>query len=239
MEPASRNGLSLARNGCPLSGASIPGSKVLTCYFAACRLISPPGPPSAPLPPLVCPTWWQLLRFRPVAASLAGSLGCFLCLHSPPGLLPPSGSKRSTDSAASRLAFRIRPISSRSPLPVLFLGLASDHRSWIATFPETCCSSNLLEPHSLCATRPFSSTDFLMLTAQFPQHLSALFLICYSEWPWNLLWIKQGAGIVLLRPFPTSRDRMPECSFPPESANTNSKNSWVEACLTCTARGTR
>ena len=122
MEPATRNGLSLARNGYPLSGASIPGSKVLTCYFAACRLVSPPGPPSAPLPPLVCPTWWQLLRFRPVAASLAGSLSCFLCLHSPPGLLPPSGSKRSTDSAASRLAFRIRPISSRSPLPFLFLG---------------------------------------------------------------------------------------------------------------------
>jgi hypothetical protein len=31
--------------------------------------------------------------------------------------LPPSGSKRSTDSAALRLTFRIRPISSRSPPP--------------------------------------------------------------------------------------------------------------------------
>jgi hypothetical protein len=114
-----------------------------------CQLVSPPGPPLAPLPPMVCPRWWQLLRFRPVAALLAGSPGCFLRLHSPPGFLRPSGSKRSTDSAALRLAFRIRPISSRSPQPVLFLGLATDHRSWLATFPEACCSSNLLEPHSL------------------------------------------------------------------------------------------
>jgi hypothetical protein len=117
LEPVARNGLSLARNGCSLSEASIPGSKVLACYFATSRLVSLPGPPSAPLPPLVCPSRWQLLCFRPVAVLLAGSLSCFLCLHSPPGLLHPSGSKRSTDSAALRLAFRIRPISSRSPPP--------------------------------------------------------------------------------------------------------------------------
>jgi hypothetical protein len=128
-EPVPRNGLSLAHNGCSLSEASIPGSTVLTCYFATSRLVPPPGPPSAPLPSLVCPSRKQLLRFRPVAALLAGSLGCFLCLHSPPGLLPPSGSKRSTDSAALRLTFRTRPIASRSPPPVLFLGLAADHRS--------------------------------------------------------------------------------------------------------------
>jgi len=149
-EPTSRSGLSLAHNGCRLSAASIPGSMVPTCYFKTSRLVSPPGPPSAPLPTLVRPSRWQLLRFGPVAALLAGSLGCFLCLHSPLGLLHPSGSKRSTDSATLRLTFRIRPISSRSPLPVLFLGLAADHRSWIATFPEACCSSNLLEPHSIC-----------------------------------------------------------------------------------------
>ena len=142
MEPATRNGLSLARNGCPLSEASIPGSKIPTCYFVTCQLISPPGPPETPLPSLVCPSRRQLLRSWPVAAPLAGSLDCFPCLHSPPGLLHPSGSKRSTGSAASRLAFRTRPISSRSPQPVLFLGLATDHRSWIATFPETCCIHN-------------------------------------------------------------------------------------------------
>jgi len=56
MEPTSRNGLSLARNGCSLSEASIPGSMALACYFETCQPVSPPGPPSAPLPPLVCPS---------------------------------------------------------------------------------------------------------------------------------------------------------------------------------------
>ena len=116
--------------------------------------------PASPFPRPVRPRLPCLHWFAPVEGSFfasgplrfprADSLGCFLCLHSPPGLLPPSGSKRSTDSAASRLTFRIRPISSRSPQPVLFLGLATDQRSWSATFPEACCSSNLLEPSPLC-----------------------------------------------------------------------------------------
>ena len=157
MEPVSRNGLSLARNGCPLSEASIPGSKFPACHFKTCQLASPPGPPFCSTASHGLPRVKQLLRFWPVAALLAGSRDCFPCLHSPPGLLHPSGSKRSTDSAATRLAFRFRPISSRSPQPVLFLGLATDHRSWFATFPETCCSSNLLEPSPLCPQLPFSS----------------------------------------------------------------------------------
>jgi hypothetical protein len=56
MEPVSRSGLSLARNGCSLSEASIPGSMALACYFETSRLVPPPGPPLAPLPPLVCPS---------------------------------------------------------------------------------------------------------------------------------------------------------------------------------------
>ena len=44
-EPAPRNGLFLARNGYPLSEASIPGSKVPACYFKTCQLALPPGPP--------------------------------------------------------------------------------------------------------------------------------------------------------------------------------------------------
>jgi hypothetical protein len=148
-EPVARNGLSLARNGCPLSEASIPGSKFPACHLPTFQPVASPGPPSAPLPPPVCPSGWQLLRLQPVASSLAGSLGCFSCLHSPPGLLSPSGSKRSTGSAASRLAFRLRPISFRSPLPVLLLVLAADQRSRFATSSETCCSSNLLEPSPL------------------------------------------------------------------------------------------
>jgi hypothetical protein len=55
-EPVARNGLSLARNGCSFSEASIPGSTVLTCHFATSQLGSLPGPPSTPLPSLVCPS---------------------------------------------------------------------------------------------------------------------------------------------------------------------------------------
>ena len=44
-EPVPRNGLSLARNGRPLSEASIPGSKFPACYFKTRQLASPPGPP--------------------------------------------------------------------------------------------------------------------------------------------------------------------------------------------------
>jgi hypothetical protein len=50
---------------------------------------------------------------------------------------PPCGSP--SDYARLPLAPRLH----------LFLGLDADHRSWLATFPEACCSSNLLEPHSL------------------------------------------------------------------------------------------
>ena len=43
---------------------------------------------------------------------------CFpASLHSPSGLLPPSGSKRSTDPPTRRPAFRTRPISACSPQP--------------------------------------------------------------------------------------------------------------------------
>jgi hypothetical protein len=56
MEPVFRNGLSLACNGCSLSEASIPGSIVLACYFKTSQLVVTPGPPLAPLPPLVCPS---------------------------------------------------------------------------------------------------------------------------------------------------------------------------------------
>ncbi len=128
---------------CSRPATSLPASP-LPCPFG----------PSAPSPSPVRPGQWQLLRVWPVAVPLQDSTGRFPCLHSPSGLLHPSGSKCSAGSAARQLTFRLRPISSRSPTPVLFLGLASDHRSWSATFPETDCSSNLLEPPSLCTPAP-------------------------------------------------------------------------------------
>jgi len=127
--------------------ASIPGSMVPACCFAsppavsaarsAFRSATAPGSPRVrPLP-----------RFRPVAASSADAAGCASRLHSSSGLLPPSGSKRSAEFAARRLASRFRPISLRSPPPSLSLVLpAPDHRFRSATFPLACCSSNLLEP---------------------------------------------------------------------------------------------
>ena len=139
-EPVARNGFSLARNGCRLSATSIPGSKLPACYFASSQAASVPVRPfgsttAAPglrrSRPLHC-LW-------PVALPLPGSACRAHNLHSPPGFLPPSGSKRSTAFAACRSTWRIRPISSRSPLPVLMKVWAADHRSRSATFPPACC----------------------------------------------------------------------------------------------------
>jgi hypothetical protein len=76
---------------------------------------------SSPAVTRFAPVDGRILAFDPLRFTSPGLLGCFLGLHSPPGLLPPSGSKRSTDSAASRLTFRMRPISVRSPPPFLSL----------------------------------------------------------------------------------------------------------------------
>jgi len=137
--------------------ASIPGSKFPACHFAS----SPAGFAARSAFLLHSP-----FRFAPVPAvsmllarcsSLDWLAGCVSSFHSPLGVLPPSGSKRSTGSAAARPTCRIRPIPSRSPQPVLSLVVAADHRSWVATFPEACCSLNLLEPSSLCPRSGFWS----------------------------------------------------------------------------------
>ena len=54
-------------------------------------------------------------RFKPVACLLTNSSGRLVLLHSPSGFLLPYGSKRSTNAAAFRFTFRIRPIFARSP----------------------------------------------------------------------------------------------------------------------------
>ena len=149
--PVARNGLSLACNSCRLSATSIPGSKFPACYFASFQIASVPVRPfgsttASRIAPVAAAS-----RLRPVAASATWFGLPRPRLHSPSGLLRPSGSKRSTAFAACRSAFRIRPISLRSPLPVLMKVSAADHRSRSATFPPACCSSNLLEPSSLCS----------------------------------------------------------------------------------------
>ena len=104
-EPVARNGLSLARNGCRLSATSIPGSKLPACYFASFQIASVPVRPFGSTTAIpVCAgcgrfTAWGPLHFHyPVSACRAHRL------HSPPGLLRPSGSKRSTAFAACRSA---------------------------------------------------------------------------------------------------------------------------------------
>jgi hypothetical protein len=163
MEPVTRSGLSLARNGCSLSEASIPGSKVPTCYFATCQLVSPPGPPSTPLPPSGLP---HSMARSTLQARCSSSRRFARLLPLPP--LP----SRTFTSLGIEAFNRFRrfaahlpnpPDSSRSPPPVLSLGLAADHRSWLATFPEACCSSNLLEPSSLCPLSPFSVNAFSVI----------------------------------------------------------------------------
>jgi hypothetical protein len=102
-EPSARNGFLLARNSCRLSAASIPGSKLPACYFA-----SLPDNFTARSALRLHYRQSGLRRLRPlhclgpVALPLPG-LACRSCyLHSPPGLLHPSGSKRSTALAACR-----------------------------------------------------------------------------------------------------------------------------------------
>ena len=150
-EPPARNGLSLARNGCPFrslhSGVNVPG---LLLHLLAGRFRCPFGS-SAPPPPAGYPPPRPLPCLVPVAASTTRSPGgspastplwdsylprdqSVRLASSPSG--PPSGSARSP--------FAPRRLNT-SELDLL----ASDHRSRSATSPEACCSSNLLEPSSI------------------------------------------------------------------------------------------
>ena len=120
--PFARNGLSLARNGFRFHGlhSGVNGPGLLLRYLAL-RFKCPFGL-SAPLPELVCPNPRNFPAAGPLHSLPANSSGCSLRLHSPLGIFAPSGSKRSMGVAAVRPAFRIRPISARSPQPVLLLG---------------------------------------------------------------------------------------------------------------------
>ena len=128
--PDARDDLSLARNdlrfhGCH-SGVNVPG---LPLRFPASRVHCPFGL-SAPPPKPVRPGFRPLHRFKPVAASPTSLAIRFSSLHSPPGVLPPSGSKRSTGPADYQSAFRTRPMLSHSPQPFSITSVsATDHRS--------------------------------------------------------------------------------------------------------------
>jgi hypothetical protein len=140
--------------------------------------VLPPVRPFCSATDIGSPRFRPLRCFWPVAVSPTRPTGLFSNLHSPSGLLHPSRSKRSAGLAACQSAFRFRPISSRSPQPVSITSVsAADHRSWSATFPEACCSSNLLEPFSLCSRKRFWSTTFVR---EIPLFLR-IYYVCF-EW---------------------------------------------------------
>jgi hypothetical protein len=149
--------------------ASIPGSKFPACYFASVSIDSAArsvfGSATAPqFAPRRPPQ-----RFRPVAASSISSTCRIPGLHSPSGLLHPSGLKRSAGFTAVQPAFRFRPISVHSPLPVSITSYGCG-----STFPVryvfggllflkplgtsiTMLPNRLLVKIFLCAFVPFSS----------------------------------------------------------------------------------
>ena len=120
--PVARNGFSLTRNSCRLSATSIPGSKLPACYFASFQIASVPVRPSAPLPPPGLRRLRPLHCLRPVALPLPGSADRAHDLHSPPGFLHPSGSKRST-------AFACLPVRLTNPPDFLSLPAARSNES--------------------------------------------------------------------------------------------------------------
>jgi len=156
-EPVARNGFSLARNSCRLSATSIPGSKLPACYFASFQLSWVPVRPFGST---------TASRIAPVAAA---SLPLARCTSTTRFSLPrlPSPLPSGTFTSLGIEAFnRFRRQSARLPNPPDSLSLpaagpfsitAADQRSWVATFPEACCSSNLLEPHSLCSRSRLAS----------------------------------------------------------------------------------
>jgi hypothetical protein len=161
----------------PACAKPIPGSKVLACYFAPCYLAPLPVRPFRSATNAGSPRPRPLHRFWPVAASPNSPADCASRLHSPPGLLPPSGLKCSAGFAACQ---------ARLPNPPDFLSLpaarflsldflAADHRSRSATFPEACCSSNLLEPLLICPHNGFSSTIIVI-----PNHFFlSIYFLCF------------------------------------------------------------
>jgi hypothetical protein len=99
--------------------------------------------------PLVCPSRRRHPRLRPVALLPVRSSGRAPNLHSPCGNFRSLGIK--AFDWLPGLPVRLPDSPDLRSLPAAaYLYLAADRRSRSATFPEACCSSNLLEPSSLC-----------------------------------------------------------------------------------------
>ncbi len=118
-EPVSRSGLSLSRNDCPFPG---PHSEVKAPDLLL-RCLAKPSPS-----PFGCrlrrssrfPGWGDFGADSPLPGSRS-AFPVYPRIFTPLwGLSDPFGSKRSTRFLAGKPAFRVRPIASHSPMPVLF-----------------------------------------------------------------------------------------------------------------------
>jgi hypothetical protein len=179
-EPDARSGLSLACNNHSLrsnhSKVNVPG---LLLRFLARHFLRPFDLLARPPIP-VRPGYRPLQCLRSVAESMTRLAGCAACLHSPFGVLPPSGSKRSTGIATCRLAFRTRPISHRSPRPISI----TSNTGYGSTFRVRYVSGDLLflKPLGTFPTMPESTQSvnaFVIEISQFPQQIFILFRMSY------------------------------------------------------------
>jgi len=88
--------------------------------------------------------------------------------------------------AACLIALRSlpNPPDLRSLPAAAYFYSAADHCSRSATFPEACCSSNLLEPSSLCNLTRFLVNEFFARHDPFQQVLSRAFRMSYRQKTW-------------------------------------------------------
>jgi hypothetical protein len=172
--PVTRNGLSLAHNGSRfrelhsrVDGPDLP----LRCLAANWyRPVRPSAPPPIPDRPGV----GRFVASGPLqfhsAARLAAS----------PVSTPLRGFCTPPDQSVLPVSLPVGPPSESARFPLAprcrsFSSMATDHRSWFATFPEACCSSNLLEPHSLCSRSRSPS----MLFCGFEPNILRFYLYCF------------------------------------------------------------
>jgi hypothetical protein len=150
--PVARNGLSLSRADCSISEPpsrgqrSWPATSLPTARSVAARS----DPHSVPAFGLLRTR--PLHRMNPVAAPAHGTSSCSCRPAYPTGIIPPSGSQA---NRLGRHSARLSKPPDRPSLPaaVPFPVSATDHRSRLATFSSARCSSNLLEPSSLCSRK--------------------------------------------------------------------------------------
>jgi hypothetical protein len=137
----------------------------------------PSRPISVPVRPFDSAT---ALRFAPVTAASTSQARCTSTIRFglprpppplPSGIVTSLGIKAFSGVCCLPVRLANSPDFPSLPDALPFYSVASDQRSRSATFPPACCSSNLLEPHSLCSRLPFRSIDICASLHVFPQYL--------------------------------------------------------------------